>query len=353
MEFIIKKNIECDELEEINTFLDSSKLCTIEQYPQWAKIIDNKDNLIYLICRIDDKIVLFCSIREIRNIFIKYAQISFGPVFENITILLESIEYLVHYLKNKGFALLKMQLALETGAVADLIEYKLNQRFKIKYYFDKYNWSSIRVPLSGRTENEIFKEFTKGHKSAIKKAIKCHVQTAELSNIEDLEEFCKIYHKMNVKRGIPSDIIDLKKKIIAMNNFLKDKRKGFILGVRDSTNQIIGGVIIVFQGNSARYYKGAADPEIRDLPVLHIAIWNSVKECKKLGYSYFDLWGYNHFVNKEDQIYGINRFKKGFGGEFLFYPKIINIELSKFILRKLLIVLSAIKEIKMIKNIFM
>lgn len=41
----------------------------------------------------------------------------------------------------------------------------------------------------------------------------------------------------------------------------------------------------------------------------------------------FDLWGYNHFVDENDQIFHINKFKRWFSGTYLFYPKTMHFHL--------------------------
>jgi lipid II:glycine glycyltransferase (peptidoglycan interpeptide bridge formation enzyme) len=79
--------------------------------------------------------------------------------------------------------------------------------------------------------------------------------------------------------------------------------------------------LLAFQVNTVLYFKGSSDPNSRHLPVLHMAIWEGIKMAKRLGFDFFDLWGYNHFAKENDQVFFINRFKKGFGGEYIFYPK--------------------------------
>ena len=46
-----------------------------------------------------------------------------------------------------------------------------------------------------------------------------------------------------------------------------------------------------------------------------------MKRSKDRGLAWFDLWGYNHHVDQSDQRHQINRFKKGFGGQFVSYPR--------------------------------
>ena len=112
-------------------------------------------------------------------------------------------------------------------------------------------------------------------------------------------------------------------------NFLFKYDKGFIEYVYDA-DIVVGGVIIIYQGKSARYFKSASDPERRDIPVMHLGLFDAIKFCKTEGFSTFDLWGYNHFVDDKEQIFYINKFKKGFSRNFTFYPKRMHFELRPF-----------------------
>jgi lipid II:glycine glycyltransferase (peptidoglycan interpeptide bridge formation enzyme) len=105
--------------------------------------------------------------------------------------------------------------------------------------------------------------------------------------------------------------------------------KGFIEYIFDKDN-LVGAFIVVYQGNSARYFKSAIDPERRDISIMHFGLFEAMKYCKEQGYLKFDLWGYNHFVDEKDQLYRVNLFKKGFAGDFTFFPKRMNFEFKPF-----------------------
>ena len=90
---------------------------------------------------------------------------------------------------------------------------------------------------------------------------------------------------------------------------------------------IIGGIILVSQGISLRYFKGASDIDLRNQPITHLLLYEAIKNAKAEGYKYFDFWGINHFAEIHDPVYNINHFKKGFGGYYTFFAKKMNISL--------------------------
>ncbi|HET7115147.1 MAG TPA: hypothetical protein VFI29_01570, partial [Hanamia sp.] len=70
--------------------------------------------------------------------------------------------------------------------------------------------------------------------------------------------------------------------------------------------------------------------ERRDIPISHSGIFEAIKLCKANGYLTLDLWGYDHLAKKNDPVYSINEFKKGFSDSFTFFPKRMNFVLSPF-----------------------
>jgi lipid II:glycine glycyltransferase (peptidoglycan interpeptide bridge formation enzyme) len=162
---------------------------------------------------------------------------------------------------------------------------------------------------------------SKGHKADIKKSNKLAMSVTELNSAQDFNCLMSIFENMHKKRKLNIDQQEFYFLIKNVKDFFIYKNVGKILIVKDRDGKIIGGIILAFQGSIIRYYKGASDPDYRHLPVLHLAIWESIQLAKKLGFNSFDFWGYNHFAKENDQVFLINRFKKGFGGNYLFYPK--------------------------------
>jgi lipid II:glycine glycyltransferase (peptidoglycan interpeptide bridge formation enzyme) len=240
-------------------------------------------------------------------------------LFKEIEFLLASFEAIDKHYRNKGYIFLSVQLAIPTGNMADLIEYRLNKSLKIRTYFNRDNWSSIVLDLT-MPEESIRSNFSKGHKSDLKKVEKNQISVGEPDS-DEFDKFCQLYVKMFKERGLPVDDRESLGYFGRVHDFLKRTGRGRILVVKDGTGQVLGGIILLFQGGQVRYFKGASDPAFRQIPVLHLALWEGIKKARAMGYRQFDFWGYNHFVTEKDQVFFINRFKKGFGGKYSFYPK--------------------------------
>jgi len=305
---------------EIESFYHSLEYVTLEQYPAWAVLVKGNFRNCFFIARDKGRIVCTAVIVERKAKVFRFAIIQFGPLFKEPESLIASLISIDQYYRNKGYIFLTVQLAIPTGNTADLIEYRLSKALKVRTYFNRDNWSSIVLNLNA-TEEDIRRNFSKGHKSDLKKSEKSQISVSVLSSEEELDGFCQLYVKMNKERGLPIDEGESDAFLRRIYDFLKRTGQGDWLIVRDNTGHLLGGLVLLYQGRNVRYFRGASDPAYRHVPVLHLAIWEGIKRAKALGYHYFDFWGYNHFVNENDQVFYINRFKKGFGGSYSFYPK--------------------------------
>lgn len=151
--------------------------------------------------------------------------------------------------------------------------------------------------------------------------MKLSLQVVEAGGVEDIDNFLAIYLKMNEARNIAINEGVTRGSFHGLYKLFNETNIGKFLVVKAEDKAVIGGIIVLFQNGTARYYKGAADPAVRNIPVLHLAIWEAIRISKARGQTLFDFWGYNHFVKEGEQIFNINRFKKGFGGQYLFFPK--------------------------------
>ncbi len=283
----------------------------------------NLNNIINFIKKDKDSnnILCYALIKERKILFFKYASIEYGPLFQDIIVLEEAINDIYQYYYKKKYSYITIQLGVYTSIDTELLEYKLNSRYKLNNKFDKYNTkSSIVIKLESDLET-IVKNFSKGHKSAIKKAVK---DGLIIKVATDYSAFCQY---INVERAMLDNRgLAIKQDHNNLWKFIQKSNEGFVLNAYLG-DKCVGGGIFLDQGNVLRYYRGASHPDYRNYAISHLVIYHAIKLAKESQYNYLDLWGYNHFAKEGDQIYYINRFKKGFGGSYVFFPRRFNFPL--------------------------
>jgi hypothetical protein len=320
MDVEIKYALSDTDVQQIGELYGSLNFVAVEQHPKWPSSVNPEKRFCYFLGSVDGKLVLSAIVEESTRLFISKAILSFGPLFTSPDYLVEGLDRIRTYYLKKGFGWLSVQLGIPTGADADYIEYKVYRKNKFKNYFDRENWSSIFIDLT-QDQEIIRKNLSQNHTRSIKKANKSGLTVSELLTDDDLAAFLEVYSRMQKKRGLNERVSGSPTFLTAVNKLIKEDNLGRILLVKDTDGKVLGGIILVFQQKTVRYLKGASDPDARELPILHIAMWEAMIRCAREGFEIFDFWGYNHFVDEDDQIFFVNRFKKGFGGSFIFYPK--------------------------------
>ena len=85
--------------------------------------------------------------------------------------------------------------------------------------------------------------------------------------------------------------------------------------------KIVAAAIINFYKPTAAatYLHGASSREFREVMAPHLMHWRIIQEAKKLGFKHYDMWGVD-----EKRWPGVTRFKKGFGGAEVEYPRSVD-----------------------------
>jgi lipid II:glycine glycyltransferase (peptidoglycan interpeptide bridge formation enzyme) len=90
-------------------------------------------------------------------------------------------------------------------------------------------------------------------------------------------------------------------------------------------NQPLAGVMVFGQDERAYYLYGASNNQHRNLMPTYAVQWAAMQWAKAQGYLAYDLWGIPdapeaeleaHFKARSDGLWGVYRFKRGFGGRF-------------------------------------
>ncbi len=77
----------------------------------------------------------------------------------------------------------------------------------------------------------------------------------------------------------------------------------------------IAGVYVFAFGHKVWYMYGASSNKYRNVMPNQALHWHIIQWAKKEGYTTYDLWGIPAHPHKDHPLYGVYRFKKGFGGE--------------------------------------
>lgn len=108
----------------------------------------------------------------------------------------------------------------------------------------------------------------------------------------------------------------------AYDNFYKKNKCALFLA--EYENQPLAGIMVFINGNRAWYFYGASNEKERNRMPTYLLQWHAMKWAKEKGCKTYDLWGIpdeelpileENFERRSDGLWGVYRFKRGFGGE--------------------------------------
>jgi len=95
--------------------------------------------------------------------------------------------------------------------------------------------------------------------------------------------------------------------------FMDADRAKMLLAVVD--NEVVAGLILFIFGQTAWYLYGASSGQRRHLMPNHLLQWEAMGQAQARGCTRYDMWGAPDVFDETDGMWGVYRFKLGFGGQ--------------------------------------
>lgn len=92
------------------------------------------------------------------------------------------------------------------------------------------------------------------------------------------------------------------------------------------TTEVVGAYLVINDNRGAYELYGGVNKTGRDLEAGYLLKWQAISYFNQHGLQYYDHWGVaprfeNGEYDTKDELYQISRFKAGFGGDYLKFPK--------------------------------
>jgi peptidoglycan pentaglycine glycine transferase (the first glycine) len=127
---------------------------------------------------------------------------------------------------------------------------------------------------------------------------------------EDISPFYKMYAETAARDGF----------LIRPEAYYRDVWEKFMaIGYADMLlaqveDQVIAGLILFVFGGKAWYLYGASTGQHRNYMPNHLLQWEAMRRARELDCSQYDMWGAPDHFHEDDKLWGVYRFKQGFGG---------------------------------------
>ena len=173
----------------------------------------------------------------------------------------------------------------------------------------------FRLHLSGKTEDSVFADFCQKTRYNIRVAMRKGVQIriypgdGEIPE-QELDAFDRIMQETgNRDRFIPREKYYYKKVFAALG-------REAVLFMAYLGDEPIAGTIGVYSGGKGWYLYGASSNSHRNVMPNYLLQWEMVKMALERHCVFYDFRGVPGEVTEENPLFGLYRFKKGFGGTY-------------------------------------
>ncbi len=187
---------------------------------------------------------------------------------------------------------------------------------------------TLVLDISKPNEN-LLQSMRKQTRYNINKASKIGVTIREESTPEGVAKFYEIHKDTTVRQKFISYDLDYYQKAFSCYNAGGSELRSHVL-LADYEGKTIAGAIIITFGQKAFYSDGGSLTEFAKIPASYAIQWHAINLAKAAGAVSYNFWG-GVSPDKNDTSYpwyGIDLFKRGFGGERVEYMHPRDIPLS-------------------------
>ena len=213
--------------------------------------------------------------------------------------------------------------AREEKAIFAKIDPEMPEGHPLEEILRKRGWRYSREQIQFRStllldlhpsEDELLRRMKQKTRYNIRLAGRKGVQVKE-GSLSDLPLFYRMYRITSRRNGFPIRPYRYYERV--WRTFL-EKGMAYLL-IAEHEGQPLAGVLIIRLGGKAIYMYGASTNKKRNLMPNHLLQWEAIRRARALGCTTYDMWGAPDNPNPSDPMWGVYRFKEGFGGRFVRY----------------------------------
>ncbi len=336
-------NIDTEKYEE---FLQTHTNGHFMQSVKWAKVKSNWHNEIITVNDQQGNIIGSMSLLIRKLPFVKYTIMYSprGPVCDMHD--LETIKKLIDKAKEIAKKYKSYVLKLDPGIEKEDTEFaRIARELKFRIKNDSKDFEGaqprfvFRLDLRNKTEEDLMKSFHHKVRYNIRLAIRKGVEI-RVGTKEDIPAF----HKIMIETGIRDNFVVRNAEYFErMLDCLGPDHIRLFLAYYQG--KLLAGTIAILYGNKCWYLYGASSNQHRNVMPNYLLQWTMIKWALENNCDIYDFRGVSGNLDENHPLYGLYRFKKGFGGKFtefigeldyVFNPLIyIMVEKSEALYRKL------------------
>ncbi|MDY0102625.1 MAG: peptidoglycan bridge formation glycyltransferase FemA/FemB family protein [Lentimicrobium sp.] len=136
----------------------------------------------------------------------------------------------------------------------------------------------------------------------------------KISDINELDRWYGLYQETVKRNRIVSEEKDYFRRVLATRAEDTISPAEIILLLVEFKGQPLAGMFLALSGKRATYLYGASSNRYREFMAPYFLQWNAIQLSKENGCSEYDFFGISGSPDPSHPMYGLYRFKTGFGG---------------------------------------
>ena len=168
----------------------------------------------------------------------------------------------------------------------------------------------FRLDIGDKTEDEIFAAFHSKTRYNIRLAERRGVKTEIRADGRALDDFARLMFDTGIRDGFVT------RPRAYFESMLRNLEEHARLYMAYHDGEAIAGSLAVWFGDKVWYLYGASANERRELMPNYLLQWSMLRWAVEKKCRVYDFRGVSGDLSEDNPLYGLYRFKKGFGGEF-------------------------------------
>lgn len=289
----------------------------------------NQDSII-----VSDLLVIIQQIDREHSI----AYVPYGPELqpddEFQGLFLEELSESLRSYLGKGCILIRYDLCWESYWAKEKDFYDIDGFWKgepdmasqeLRFNFNSINWNFRKAFYNVLPTNTVFVNLRDDENEILKRMknkTRYNIGLSERKGVtvrnegmESIDIWYKLYQETALRNHIFLNDIKYFKAVLAAKTHNSQSPTDVMLLVAEYDKQPLAAMFLIITGNRGSYLYGASSSEHRNLMATYALQWEAIKISKAKGCTEYDMFGISPRPDPLHPLYGLYKFKMGFGGE--------------------------------------
>lgn len=196
---------------------------------------------------------------------------------------------------------------------------------ELRMNFDTQNWNLRKAPSDVLPSNTIFLNLKKDKEDllkSMKSKTRYNIRLSQRKGVKvydvstnNLDIWHQLYQETAIRNGINYRDINHFRTILETRAENTASPADVHLFLAEANGDALAALLMVISGGRATYLYGASSAKQRNYMGTYALQWEAMCKAKSEGCSEYDFFGISPTAEKSHPMYGLYRFKKGFGGK--------------------------------------